>query len=1026
MMVPQIMGAQRPNLEEKVAEKARILAVAGDQAVSEVFSEIEMPHVLDRRPTFIKLAQPCRPQDADELLSLFNIQVSSVTSAAGVGGVHSHPKLAALRALGERLAHKYISTLPDIRFIHDIASNVRRTDDLRVLPKDTVIHVSTPLVLLPNDAARAKGATEKGRANHCFHRLEDETCGTKVRFDCAISTHVLYYIDPEVLAKYLATQVRCGSFVLSVHHVFEGNSGRFTLGKHEEARWWRDKGLIRMDVEPYKTQKPGRGSDYVHPDQPYLRRRFTALRGGGFLMTETLDVIGDIIVAKISLQRGQCPADGESLTVRGTQLTYLFPRYSVNREYDVVLPDAAVASVAKRLVGKRRDDPSTHRDATFHARRVVDDLGIPDVQQPAAIAFVADAASTLTLQLEADLNDQRERKFGRLIAYHSSQLAGERPPFYRVVVDALVGVVSYPDFGRIWEAFPSVSIKSAPISQLSIEDQEWVDSANQGEPNSLLGAPVVGPIEVRHTGEVNERYPKMDPGTKIVLRENFREKDDSSKTAMFLEGYASTELPSVHRNHDKTLVAALRHRCALETPPVDVAFLAEMTDIFKKTEVWKALRARPYVQPEDSVIISRWMKLQPRSMHRAYLEAFDSIKAMPVGTEKRDYLRKLFVKLEKSQADSTMLGTPESKPRVIAAMNENNRMKVATCPWLSHFMEWLFETLREEGSPVIITPGMCCEDISAEYETEGMMGTVEMNSDQIKFDAHMRHIHFVWVFNIFMELGLDPDVVRIELEAGNNGVSGSGAVFISSDEEETDRLYSGDGATTLIGSVVNGFLLASFFALMNLRKYVALVSGDDSLSKICIRGVDQHLDECYNGHCLRLGFEAETTLKWNPWESKYCSKMFWPITPMRDSDPSIMLGPLPGRLLGKIAWTLKHPKEGNFRGTLIAANRDAHHVPFVRVYVSFFLRMTEGARAKFSSHYNYGAQTSRKHFANEEIVWVWMMARYGFGREDEDAFADWLEDNIKQIPCVKSNRWMARLIEVDSGKSSSNDVGGLY
>jgi len=208
--------------------------------------------------------------------------------------------------------------------------------------------------------------------------------------------------------------------------------------------------------------------------------------------------------------------------------------------------------------------------------------------------------------------------------------------------------------------------------------------------------------------------------------------------------------------------------------------------------------------------------------------------------------------------------------------------------------------------------------------------------------------------------------------------------------------------------------------------YSGLISGDDSITKLRQKDLEDfpNLPELFDQHCYRMGFEAESSLPDGPWDAKFCSKLFWPVKAPPEQ-ATILLGPLPGRLLGKIAWTLKHPKEGNFRGTLIALSRDAAHIPFVRVYVRRCLKLSSGQKAKFSSHHAYGNQAVRAHAADEDRTWMFVAARYGLTLADEVEFAEALE-LVTVIPHVFTNRVMDRLIEVDSTKCSTVDIGGMY
>jgi hypothetical protein len=255
---------------------------------------------------------------------------------------------------------------------------------------------------------------------------------------------------------------------------------------------------------------------------------------------------------------------------------------------------------------------------------------------------------------------------------------------------------------------------------------------------------------------------------------------------------------------------------------------------------------------------------------------------------------------------------------------------------------------------------------------------------------------FALVFRLLKAFGMPHDVVFHELKAGTHGRTRHGITYSA-----RQQLCSGDGATSLLGNLGNVFLVMTYCLKMKLDFFL-IISGDDGLTLL-----DREVDLTdFSAHCNSLGFTIKPKLCMHISQVSFCSKLFWPTL-----NGPYVLGPLPGRQLGKLGFTLKTNQGGNLKGAMISMQRDANHVPFLRLYVKRMIALLTG-KAKHERRQAHTLHTTKPHEVNNE-TWLIVWQRYGLRQTDEDTFGAWL-NTITALPHLESNKIIDVLTRIDA------------
>lgn len=331
-------------------------------------------------------------------------------------------------------------------------------------------------------------------------------------------------------------------------------------------------------------------------------------------------------------------------------------------------------------------------------------------------------------------------------------------------------------------------------------------------------------------------------------------------------------------------------------------------------------------------------------------------------------------------------------------------MKAFCDPHLYRMFMHVLDVMRSQEDPqVVFGPKMTSEQLGALFHDWSRSHPSFVRTDFSKFDCHFRSHMFEAIFDFLEEMGLDPEVAAVEKRAGTAGVSRHGVKYTA-----PTSLCSGDGATSLIGTLGNWFVVSSFILLHSTDlSWKWMFAGDDGLG--FLSSAEPWFATAFKDHCRRLGFVVDVLVTEDPWHATFCSKLFWPA--YVSGHPSNVLGPLPGRQLGKVAWTVSL-SDGNFRGAMLSLNHDAAHVPFIRRYIPRMLELTRGQESRAPKHLLHQIRSSEAHELHPD-AWLWVHERYGLSESDEHDYAAWLS-TIRALPCVATNLTIQRMVDIDA------------
>lgn len=970
------------------------------------------------------------------------------------GVLHPHPRLAVARKRLERLGVKRAmqEALAAGGGVLSVAPNVPR--ETSNLPADFRHHYHAMLPnVQPNDSGRIASAAQVS-VSTCGHLWGQCDCMSRSG-NVVFSTHSAYYASPDAYDEQLVkARAICAYAVINT---FAGAGGVRYRG---ESTW-----CLEPTPDGVLVSEHVRGNHYAyrHPHPGWLMSPVVQLLKGSYLVNEVVFQLGETVLVRTV--RSAAPPLGDwginddwsTITTRnateggmwragtlsgasGTRPTDTALQVLQVDEY-VMLPGAVslrlrtaprpviispsiLGEVAARMVNTPRDAAAL-QDATWHARRAYERADFPPSLMAEAITFTAQLALTHNAAVEANAAATVARTYGSLFRFHHAattynlgRVIGLMPIVAALsVVCVIVGLVwAYvPDYHHLVAGIVSASalvfccafgVRTALLNlHLWGAGATWARSVRGRRGAAVMVPTAIPPL--MQAEPVDEEAPERPMRTDAVIdlagAEEAPARQRTANPVVVADGLVTaTHVPLPILPSLQAEVQGVRNRVCLDVPLITEEALDLSIQTFMSDPAFAPAWGPPIEWGSREAEVARWIKTQPLGMQPRLQKAWrqSGKKLAPAA-----FAKDAFIKVEKTHK--------QGDPRIIQALSD--QLKVFLSPYIGRVGSVLRKAF-DGLSGVMFASGRSADEIAGRLETWwdeervssalGVPWIVE--ADHSRFDAHAAD-GLKDVFGlVLVHHAVPEDVVDAYSKSQPVGVTKSGVRY-----DAGFGLCSGSPETSCAGTLWNGvsYRAAAGEAQLSVAKGIFL--GDDNCGVIrdpLSRSREQLVADLTEAY-VRFGLTTDIVLHDSLNTVEFASRRFWPLASGRRR-----LGAKPGRAISRLGLRIYPSQSANLAADLISLWQDNAHVPFLRVVLKHYRRLTAGTKAKWGHRREWDAEIHAADHGVAHPVDTWVMTRqlYGLGPDDEASLDAYLA-GVQVIPSVISHRVIDRLLEVDVG-----------
>jgi hypothetical protein len=994
-------------------------------------------------------------------ISRYNMEPLSQRRGSSELMVNMHPYLAFERNHLERRMLRYLHKKKYT--VMDVGSS-----PARVLRKnEDSVRCLIP-ILQPGDTDRRRGYEHNPRV--CYHTFQQylenvqylipPACNNCMPVDAITFVHSAYYIPPKSLLEGL---LECQE-MHAIGLVFPEISGTIaTYGTGYEASYVYENGIITMRVQ-------GNSHTYVHPKLPWDGQSHFMV-DNRVISVNLMEKLGDTYWWKITLEdetvRPPVPTvvtNWESILLDESQIgpiqvpdvisnttqsmvRLMEVEFNIDRlegdgkhlivwgseTVSVTIPRGAIAYVANNVVYRERT-PALLASATFYAKGYITRSSLPIEYHAHAIAACAILGLSVNVAVESRLLHHATKHQSAWWKTHKQLLEFAPIKVYSVYTVLMIGIclliadlvtdhyIHTPNHEIAWVGLLVVLAAIGLMYSLYYYSKYVYDKTAKGWATELRAKQRASYVDVSTYVPPlfvppNTNYkppPTQDPDATITIKLDPKPPKNPGKPTerMRLEGVAVSDVvPTVVQGTQASELAGMMGRMAILTPTVTedgLKHLHQALDFIEFKTVTDQIRI-----VDDSVRFEQWLTRDaiPSRLRDTYRGLRTQLLAE--GIVPRDADMRSFVKVEK-RVDITLDGVEAVNPRIIS--NPSDIHKVATGSFLWHFSNALCEvwngyTLCKSEKPAgpVYTRGMTGEGVgrlvSAHLHGEYFQELLVLENDGEKFDAHIKDECTNITNGVYAKTGASPATLQAFKVERTKTVSRHGIKL----QHKKKILFSGTNETNVKGTFINALIHVCFLShvlSVTFPEYLMLLLGDDNTTFLPLTA------EMYNTKLIidyfkTLGFTMTPMIRRHLWDVEFCSRIFLPCS------GGLVLSPKPGRQLAKMGWTISD--EANLKGSLLSIRQDCAHVPFLRVYVKWALKMVSSdTKPKFDKRKDYMFHLEKSYDATNE-TWEFFYQRYGLTIKHEQEFEKELLE-IKKLPAVVQSSYIKTLHDIDAGK----------
>jgi len=959
-----------------------------------------------------------------------------------------------------RLNHQFTNM-----YVRDIGANINRTEQYK---HHCTVWGVMPMVL-PHDDGRWKNAVN--HTDKCRHKLDECNC-VDGKIVCDVSTHTLYYISADDLAKNSCDKAQTGyhyAVVLAIDSIY----GKFC----DELEWTTGPdGLVKCNVQ---------GSEqYVHPHQRYLYQPYTRLSDGRFLVREVVLSIDFHLLLRFSVTQTPCPPPLVASNWRNIAdmryregIVYMHDKEDpldafwvncnvthaaiINEGLLLTIPGTTNVLIDRRCLASavtymndRPRDASTFQDVSNKCKGLYHKVNMPPENLAQTVEFTALLAMTMrvnesTAGLLAMLNTWTTpfKVYNELLQFRNiRQLSYTTLLFllvFCVIIIILVWVYDPTNIHVFAICLTLVllvlllvffCILAAKNQHQADATKDWVRRTIHGAVSDKRGVMYPPPNLYPPSSAVPPLKPLAN-NTKVTVGADSKPRRTQHDVELMRHwGVTFTCCtPTYFASTQENELVAIRNRVTLPLEPVNWSVFDQYQEF-----CWKNLCAHGIFQsiktpsgikyvanPECSVSVhdefrafEQWVKKFPQAQQVIFRKARQEVQTLysksmvlndNIWPNEWD-TRSLFVKVEMAVGTRTVDGSNEKTPRAIQAGDPHVNVVVGpVAARLQHVMSSVYDVHNPRR---VFAPGLNCEQL----------GSVVKRAE----DTFGGPTKVVWLIQDFVKLDAHMRSVYRKAQIHRRlplGITDLEAYVMEKEVprgrshhnvkyQADDGLCSGSSTTTLEGTEecanLTEFCLEHFVTRTD---YIGIYGGDDSL--VCVR-LDAikdmaHMKEHYPQIMLQLGFPIEFDLVNHLAKAEFYSKVFWPV--VEGDVQTYVLGPKPGRQLPKIGFSLALPTRMNPPAVYTCLFHDGNHVPFLAEYLTYTKKFVSG-QVKKGKDYDYMIHCAKQH-QQCALTATFIHERYGLELSDVSEFVDQLK-TISSVPCVLQSRVVERLYEIDA------------
>jgi len=868
--------------------------------------------------------------------------------------------------------------------IDDIGSNVSRTcATMRQVGVTGRMHVHHMMPhVLPGDTRRALAG--RGRST-CTHKAHECDCPNDPDF--AVSTHVLYYLTPDVVGSLLLKRYK-QRLMYAVVHRMDQIAGRLVCGDLK----------YRMQLDGMISAEASNDNhNYSHPPNDWMFRSHVET-SSGCLRIETLYHAFDSYVLRIRLMdtdvlfdvprnptfehvlqentygqtiRMTAGATQEMRTILTQNIldlpsvdihaysTYIAVRTQTkNLAY---VPKALVNRLAAEIVYTERTR-SCLNTLVARCQQICNASGVPDELLEGIKLYAPVLAWVKNMAAETALLGRAVKTRVRLVRAHTEALA-------------LNGVAEEP---MCWFANPfnwcNRDFETDEAQRFTnAQESKFVQYCIKTRIPCVVGKAVVlndGPYTNPSELKSNE-VPVLARGCAIQIGGAPRVPPNDGNQLLHAAGIVFTDhVPTLVAFTQENGVYAMAKRvlCDFQVPPSPTAWPSIIARRKDEMSILYCPMLGTDGVPLDYAHLVDWVQAYPENQRKQFFDAWDSLRTKQLN--RLDFRMGGFIKLEK--------GLPVQcggvTPRGIYSMSP----RLAVC--LSPVIKSVASCYREKygiDSPILWTSGLTADDVGAYHDrcvAEFGEDCRILMTDQEKFEGHRSRESF----EAYDALAAGWSKSRRFL-AAVHGLRDVKVAYPRDDLSATikDKMASGRGDISLcsfVDSVATVVYCQGEPATDGELKYTAMLNGDDG--NLYGRFREGDAEE----HRLRardLGFEVTCELKL-PWEIVFCRNRPWP------SDRGTLFGPCVGWILARLGWHATDPRGWSPGAVARGLQPSCNHIPILRLFIKRMIEVTPDTEAAPAQEWALRA-TAPANPVPESYVMLYNL--YGLTEADEEDFA---------------------------------------
>jgi len=419
---------------------------------------------------------------------------------------------------------------------------------------------------------------------------------------------------------------------------------------------------------------------------------------------------------------------------------------------------------------------------------------------------------------------------------------------------------------------------------------------------------------------------------------------------LLLEGVGVADIvPTVHSQGQSAELVCLTRRVLTEpTAPTPEALERFNNPRLQCMRELSSIRIRE----RGDIDFEEWLVKFPEHQRRLFAKAYEANKGQPP-TKPENF--KIFTKGEKDK-EATRDGSADLKPRGISSPRD--AVKVMTGPAIAKIYRKVRQIWNGINSRVCYASGYTPDELGRITQSfidkcGGEENVIGLSNDCAVYDSTLEN-ELLETRRIYRNMGMTELTYAWLTETSNRGSTAHGIRYnlgvkmVDGKSVPIRRLRSGEMDTNLIGSIINAKAHES--GLPSDMDYLMLVCGDDNLllarkvvmTPLVISNLQTHLEH--------LGLRPTPIVSEHRYDWEFCSRLPWYALDPTTGAQRTVWGPKPGRLLTRIGWTLKNPRDLNFKATLLSIKDDVAHIPMLAEYVAHMLPLTRGMEARGREH----------------------------------------------------------------------------